>query len=66
VRAAREELGWSQQKLAEVLRVSLRHVVYIEQGQGCALKTAYQLAATLKIDLGPEPESARTSSAPEV
>ncbi len=44
-RSMRQELGWSQEKMADEIGLSRRHIIYIEKG-GKLLKK-YQLAAVL-------------------
>jgi len=52
VKEARENKGWSREKLAEMLDVSARHIQYIEtRGQHPSLQKFYTLAKLFDISI---------------
>ena len=52
VKDARENKGWSREKLAEMLDVSARHIQYIEtRGQHPSLQKFYTLAKLFDISI---------------
>jgi len=52
VKEARENKGWSREKLAEMLDVSARHIQYIEtRGQHPSLQKFYTLAKLFNISI---------------
>jgi len=52
VMEARENKGWSREKLAEMLDVSIRHIQYIEtRGQRPSVQKLYELAKLFNISI---------------
>jgi len=52
VMEARENKGWSREKLAETLDVSIRHIQYIEtRGQRPSVQKLYELAKLFDISI---------------
>jgi len=52
IKEARENKGWSREKLAEMLDVSARHIQYIEtRGQHPSLQKFYTLAKLFDISI---------------
>lgn len=52
VMEARENKGWSREKLAEMLDLSIRHVMYIEtRGQRPSVQKLYELAKLFNISI---------------
>jgi len=52
VMEARESKGWSREKLAEMLDISIRHVMYIEtRGQRPSVQKLYELAKLFNISI---------------
>src|SRR5688572_21489396 len=67
VKARRLELGWSQAKLAEELRVQRQWVIRLESGtEGAEIGTVLKalVALGLSITVGNEPDTPRSSVAP--
>ncbi len=51
VRAARNQLGWTQEKLAEEADIDVRTVIKIEQGKGNPMfNSLYSLIRALRLD----------------
>jgi len=49
---ARENKGWSREKLAEILDISTRHVMYMEtRGQRPSVQKLYELAKLFDISI---------------
>ena len=52
IKEARENKGWSREKLAEMLDISARHIQYIEtRGQHPSLQKFYTLAKLFNISI---------------
>ena len=52
VKKARENKGWSREKLAEILDLAPRYVMYIEtRGQHTSLQKMYEIASLFNISI---------------
>ena len=52
VKEARESKGWSREKLAEILDLAPRYIMYIEtRGQHPSLQKLYEIAALFNISI---------------
>ena len=52
VKEARDSKGWSREKLAEILNLAPRYIMYIEtRGQHTSLQKLYEIATLLNISI---------------